>query len=57
MKSGIAKNFSGTLLLSLIGLITGYLVARHLGPEGRGEIAIAFIVTQTTLWLIGFGLS
>lgn len=46
---------SGFLLYSLAA-ITGPLLARNLGPAGRGDLAAVLAPTQMIGWLLSFGL-
>jgi O-antigen/teichoic acid export membrane protein len=38
----VAGTFFGNLVIQLLGVVTGILSARWLGPEGRGELATVF---------------
>jgi O-antigen/teichoic acid export membrane protein len=44
------------LLIQILGLITGVLVARALGPAGRGELAAIIVWVSTLASLGNFGL-
>lgn len=39
----------------LMNLITGVIIARSLGPAGRGELAAILIVVQTAGWIFSLG--
>ena len=39
----------------LLNLITGIVVARALGPSGRGEIAAILVLTQLSVWFFSGG--
>lgn len=39
----------------LMNLITGVIIARSLGPSGRGELAAILIVVQTAGWIFSLG--
>ncbi len=59
-RSILVRNVLGTLLgrgLALsLGLLTGVVVARHLGPEGRGLFAIATLATGLGIQFGNMGL-
>jgi O-antigen/teichoic acid export membrane protein len=45
------------IYLALVGILTLYITARHLGPEGRGELAIAstWATTFSTFFYLSLG--
>lgn len=45
--------FDGLILFT--NLVTGIIVARSLGPAGRGELAAILIVVQTAGWIFSLG--
>jgi len=47
--------FDAAILIT--NLITGIIVARALGPDGRGELAATLLITQITAWVFGMGVS
>ena len=53
---GLRRHYTSTLAANaailLLGIVSGVLAARLLGPEGRGELA-AIIVWPTALWVVG----
>lgn len=54
--SGIRPQYTSTLAANaailLLGVVSGVLAARLLGPEGRGELA-AIVLWPTALWVVG----
>ena len=46
-----------TVMILGFNLISGVLVARGLGPSGRGEVAFLLTITQIVGWLAGLGLT
>jgi O-antigen/teichoic acid export membrane protein len=40
----VAETFTTRILLILLSLVTGIIIARTLGPEGRGTFAIAMVI-------------
>ena len=52
----VANVLSGKLLLTLISFLTGVLIARILGPEGRGEYAIFTLSFSILTIVVNFGL-
>lgn len=47
--------FDAAILIT--NLVTGIIVARALGPDGRGELAATLLVAQMTAWVFGMGVS
>jgi O-antigen/teichoic acid export membrane protein len=45
--------FDGMILVT--NLATGVIVARALGPSGRGELAATLLIAQMAAWLFGMG--
>ena len=45
--------FDAAILIT--NLITGIIVARALGPTGRGELAATLLITQMAAWVFGMG--
>jgi len=52
----IAETFTTRVLLIVVGIITSILVARILGPEGKGEIAIATTFAAIGVQFLNLGL-
>ncbi|WP_207457438.1 oligosaccharide flippase family protein [Azospirillum sp. SYSU D00513] len=50
-----AATIAMTLLTLSVGLLTGMLIARTLGPEGRGALTAVLTVPQVLGWLFGMG--
>jgi O-antigen/teichoic acid export membrane protein len=48
----VTSSLAATALIQLLGLLTGILLARTLGPAGRGALA-AVVLWPTMLWTIG----
>lgn len=42
-------------IIAFLGLISGVLVARHLGAEGRGSVAAVMVTLTVLSWLVYFG--
>lgn len=55
-KADLLSNFTTTAAISVCGLLTGLLVARLLGPNGRGELAAAIIWPSFIQGIVGFGM-
>jgi len=51
----LISNFTTTVVMSICGMLTGVLVARLLGPGGRGELAAAVIWPTFIMGIVGFG--
>lgn len=45
--------FDAAILVT--NLVTGIIVARALGADGRGELAATLLITQVTAWIFGMG--
>lgn len=45
--------FDAAILVT--NLVTGIIVARALGADGRGELAATLLITQVTAWVFGMG--
>lgn len=56
-KKGIVSTFLYTILLNFIAFLSSFIIAKYLGPQGRGEIGLIFIYTQMAMWLAGLGIS
>lgn len=56
LKSGVSSTFLLNVYLIFIALIIGILIARVLGPDGRGQLALIFLYTQTFSWLFSLAL-
>ncbi len=54
-KADLFSNFTTTVAISIFGMLTGVMVARLLGPEGRGELAAAVIWPTAIVGIVGFG--
>lgn len=54
-KADLLSNFTTTVAISICGMLTGVLVARLLGPDGRGELAAAVIWPSLINGIVGFG--
>ncbi|MDQ3644651.1 MAG: oligosaccharide flippase family protein, partial [Actinomycetota bacterium] len=50
---GISYVFTGATLV--VNLATGIIVARLLGPDGRGEVAAILALTQVATWVFAMG--
>jgi antigen flippase len=48
----VVSNLAATALIQLLGVVTGVLLARELGPSGRGALA-AVVLWPTLLWTVG----
>ena len=48
-------SFDAAILVT--NLATGIIVARALGPSGRGELAATLLVTQIAAWIFSMGSS
>jgi O-antigen/teichoic acid export membrane protein len=48
----VASSLAATALIQLLGIVTGVLLARELGPSGRGALA-AVVLWPTMLWTVG----
>lgn len=53
----VIGTFAANVLIIVFGVIGGIVMARALGPEGRGQIAAVLIVASTVNWVFGCGLS
>lgn len=47
---------AANVVMLLLGLLTGPVIARVLGPEGRGDIAAVIAPATILTWLLSFGL-
>jgi O-antigen/teichoic acid export membrane protein len=47
----------GNVVILAVNLVTGVLVARLLGPEGRGEVAVLLALAQIVGWLGTLGMN
>ncbi len=58
-RRSFARDGAATILVTAatmgLGLLTGILVARNLGPDGRGALAAILTTTQLLGWLFGMG--
>lgn len=56
---GFARTGAATIVVTAmtmaVGLLTGILVARTLGPDGRGALAAVLTAPQVLGWLFGMG--
>ena len=52
----VAETFSTRILLILLSLATGVMIARTLGPEGRGFFAMAMFVGAMGVQLANLGI-
>ena len=48
----VASSLAATAFIQLLGVLTGVLLARALGPSGRGALA-AVVLWPTMLWTVG----
>jgi O-antigen/teichoic acid export membrane protein len=55
IRSRVLAPFSFDALIIATNLITGVIVARALGPAGRGEIAAILVIVLTATWLFSLG--
>jgi len=53
----IVQSFATTGAIQLLGLANAVLLARLLGPEGRGELALVLLYPMLALGLIGLALN
>lgn len=53
----VAETQAARMALFVIGLVTSVLVARILGPEGRGQLAVAITISAIGAQLLNFGLA
>ncbi|BBK34115.1 O-antigen/teichoic acid export membrane protein [Stella humosa] len=53
----VVQSFATTALIQLVGLANAVLLARILGPEGRGELALVLLYPVLALGLIGMAMS
>lgn len=49
---GVAGTEAGT---TLMGLVSGVLIARHLGADGRGAVTAVMVTLTVLAWLVYFG--
>ncbi|PWC89388.1 polysaccharide biosynthesis protein [Azospirillum sp. TSH100] len=58
-RTGFARDGIATVLVTAatmgLGLLTGILVARTIGPDGRGALAAVLTTVQLLGWLFGMG--
>jgi O-antigen/teichoic acid export membrane protein len=52
----VLQTFTTELVLGAVGLVTGIVTARWLGPSGKGEFALVTVVVSLLYSLTGFGL-
>jgi len=52
----VAQTFSTRIILILLSLATGVIIARTLGPEGRGVFAMALVLGTMGVQFTNFGL-
>ncbi len=52
----VAETFSTRIILILLSLATGVIIARTLGPEGRGFFAMAMLVGAMGVQLANLGI-
>jgi O-antigen/teichoic acid export membrane protein len=57
LDKAVVGTFGANILIVVLGVIGGILMARVLGPEGRGQIAAILIMATTLSWLFNCGLS
>jgi len=55
IRSRILAPFTFDALIIATNLVTGVIVARALGPDGRGEIAAILVLVFTATWLFSLG--
>ena len=46
-----------SVTIAAVGVVSGVLIARTLGPTGKGEVAAAFLYVQLATWIAGLGFS
>ena len=54
-RADLLSNFVTTVGISACGMLTGLMVARLLGPDGRGGLAAAVIWPMFIVGVVGFG--
>lgn len=52
----IVGTLGANSLIMILGVIGGILMARALGPEGRGQVAAVLVSAQFLSWVFNFGL-
>jgi O-antigen/teichoic acid export membrane protein len=57
LRTDVFLTFSGKAVVLVMSLVTSVIVARALGPSGRGTLAVAFALTMTLVQLGSFGFS
>lgn len=55
-RGSVAKLASSTYLATLLGIVSGPIIARVLGAEGRGEYAAVMIYSSTATVVLSFGM-
>lgn len=55
-QADLVSNFTATAAMSMCGMLTGVLVARLLGPTGRGELAAAIIWPTFIMNMVSLGM-
>ncbi|BBK44975.1 hypothetical protein STVA_49950 [Allostella vacuolata] len=53
----VLQSFATTALIQLLGLANAVMLARLLGPEGRGELALVLLYPMLALGLIGLAVN
>ncbi len=53
---GVAVLFATQTIAALIGIVSGILLARLLGPAGKGEYYLLILVPSTAMVLVQFGI-
>jgi O-antigen/teichoic acid export membrane protein len=56
-RGSVTKLASSTYLATLLGIVSGPIIARVLGVEGRGEYAAVMIYSSTAVMILSFGMS
>ncbi|WP_217921319.1 oligosaccharide flippase family protein [Miltoncostaea oceani] len=51
----MVTTFATTAAMLGVNLVTGVIIARALGPDGRGEVSAILALPQTLAWLFAFG--
>jgi O-antigen/teichoic acid export membrane protein len=55
-RGSVAKLASSTYLSTMLGVVSGPIVARVLGADGRGEYAAVMIYSSTSVFLLSLGM-
>jgi O-antigen/teichoic acid export membrane protein len=52
----VMVTFGGRLVLTAVLIVTDVILARTLGPEGKGAFVLLLLLTQVAALIVGFGL-